>query len=52
MISLDKKNILVIDDSLINRQLLKMSLEKNYHFLLASGGVQGLELARNTDNIV
>ncbi len=52
MMSLDKKNILVIDDSPINRQLLKMSLEKDYHVLLASGGIQGLELARTTDNIV
>ena len=49
--TIGKKNILVIDDSPINRQLLKMSLDKDYHILIAAGGIQGLELAETVDDI-
>lgn len=45
-------SILVIDDNVLNRQILSDALSNQYNILLASDGVEGLEvLAKNHDKI-
>ena len=41
-----KRQVLVVDDELINREMLKAMLEDEYEVLLASDGAETLELIR------
>lgn len=44
--SLMKQNILIIDDSRTNRELLKAMLEHDYNIIEASGGPEGIEILK------
>ena len=42
----DKRNILVVDDEVINREFLKVILEADYDVLFAEDGAQAINMLR------